>query len=128
MASEEAKGQRACVLSPLPATGLYRKALQGPTIKTCNSPSSASVGSAISDAKVGLIGRSQQRDVEKDLINTGFGMDPESQFLSQKQGRPAKRDLKAADIAPCPLKIPVLGTQRCREQLPAVFVRPHGEL
>ena len=44
--------------------------------------------------------------MKNDLINTSFVMNPESQFLSQKQDRLAKRDLKTAAITPFPLKMP----------------------
>ena len=51
------------------------------------------------------MGRSQQRDV-KGLTNVRFVVHPESQFLRQKQGRLAKRDLKTTAVTPSPLNMP----------------------
>ena len=78
-----------------------------PRPATKNQPSiaSSSAGSTINNVKRGSMGRSQQRDM-KGLTNAGSVVHPESQFLRQKQGRLAKRDLKTTAVTPSPLKMP----------------------
>ena len=51
------------------------------------------------------MGRSQHKGV-KGLINARSVVQPESQFLGQKQGRLAKRDLKTTAVTLSPLKMP----------------------
>ena len=50
--------------------------------------------------------------MKKDLINTSFVVDPESQFLSQNQGRLTKRDVKTAAVTPSPLRCQIQRTHR----------------
>ena len=76
-----------------------------PATKKQPSTAPSSAGSALNNTKRGSMGRSPQRDV-KGLTNARSEVHPESQFLRQKQGRLAKRDLKTTAVTPSPLKMP----------------------
>ena len=76
-----------------------------PATKKPPSTAPSSAGSTTRNTKRGLMGRRQQKGM-KGLINARSVVQPENEFLRQKQGRLAKRDLKTIAVTPSPLKMP----------------------